>query len=142
MARLAIVKDGIVVNVIEADSSDAYAGDGTIVSGELCGGVGWSYDGRAFSPPPSPPAAPQPIIPGDIFLDRLTDAEYANVMARAEARDASGMLVDASLARWIEMLRMRGMLDVAGSTAQKAKAGLIARGVFTPERADIVFAPR
>jgi hypothetical protein len=78
------------------------------------------------------PPPPRTIIDGVTFLGRVTDQEYAAVLAAARQSP--------QIARWLDILRLRGEVDVAGSTAQAAKAGLVAAGLLTPERADAIFA--
>ena len=46
---------------------------------------------------------------------------------------------NAQIARWIDILRMRGVIDVKGATAQAAKAGLVQYGLLSAERADVIF---
>jgi hypothetical protein len=82
------------------------------------------------------PSVPPPIsstMDGVTFLARVADGEYQAIAAAAAQ--------NAQIARWIEMLRLRGDIDVNGATAQAAKAGLVAAGLLTQERADAIFAP-
>lgn len=76
---------------------------------------------------------PQTVFDGAEFLGRVTDDEYAAIIAAAAQ--------NAQLARWLDIFRLRGEIDVAGTTAQAAKAGMVALGLLTQERADEVFAP-
>src|SRR5262249_34328372 len=73
------------------------------------------------------------VIDGADFLARITDEEYQAIIA------ATG--VNVQIARWVELLRLRGQVDVVGTTAQAAKAGLIAAGLLSQRRADAIFAP-
>ena len=75
---------------------------------------------------------PRTLIDGAAFLARVTDDEYAAVIAAA----AQNMQV----ARWLDIFRLRGEIDVAGATAQAAKAGFVTAGLFSAERADEIFA--
>lgn len=81
------------------------------------------------------PQAADPIRPvpieGAVFLARFTDDE----LAAAYAAEASNIQVR----RWFETLRMRGEIDITGATAAAAKAGMVALGVLTQERADETF---
>jgi hypothetical protein len=79
---------------------------------------------RAKTPPP---------MDGVTFMGRFTDAELQAIYAAA----ASSI----QLTRWIEMLRLRGEIELAGSTALAAKAALVAAGLLSQDRADAVFAP-
>ena len=63
--RLAQLQDGVVVNAIEVDPARIpdWATDWPeLVEGA---GIGWAWDGEAFTPPPGPPAelAPAPAPP-------------------------------------------------------------------------------
>lgn len=51
MMRYAIVKDGVVVNVILWDGEDDYAPDGLAVQSDEAG-IGWTYDGELHAPEP------------------------------------------------------------------------------------------
>lgn len=58
--RAHIIDGGIVVNTIEVDSLDFMPGLVAAVAGE---GIGWSYDGQTFTPPPTPPSQPPQVPP-------------------------------------------------------------------------------
>lgn len=79
---------------------------------------------------PTPPLIN--IFDGAEFLARLTDAEYGAILA------AAGQSVQ--LARWLDIFRLRGEIDVTGATAQAAKAGLVGAKLLTQARADVIFA--
>lgn len=78
---------------------------------------------------PTPTAA---AIDGVTFLARFTDDEYLAITAAGRTNGQIG--------KWIEMLRLRGEIDVSGTTAQAAKTGVVAAGLLTQERADEIFA--
>lgn len=82
-----------------------------------------------------PPCIPPSPIDGAIFLGRFTDDELTAIYAHAASPK------NIQVMRWIDMLRMRGEIDVNGTTAQAAKAGLVAAGLVAQQRADEVFAP-
>ena len=73
------------------------------------------------------------VVDGLVFLNRVNDTEYAAITAAGRS--------NAQIGRWIDMLRLLGSIDVNGTTAIQAKAGLVAAGLLTQERADIIFAP-
>lgn len=53
--RYAIIKDGVVDNVIVWDEETSYHTDGELVSLDgITAGVGWTYDGSTFIQPPEP----------------------------------------------------------------------------------------
>lgn len=72
------------------------------------------------------------IFDGADFLSRLTDEEYGAILEAAKT--------SVQLARWLDIFRLRGEIDVTSVTAQAAKAGLVASNLLTQERANIVFA--
>lgn len=80
------------------------------------------------------PDAPVKVsyLDGATFLARVTDEEYGAIVA------AAGQHVQ--LARWLDIFRLRGEIDVAGTTALAAKAGMVALGLITKQRADQIFA--
>lgn len=75
---------------------------------------------------------PQPnIVDGTTFLGRVTNEEYLTVV---EAGRTNGQV-----GKWLELLRLRGEIDLNGATAKAAKAGLVALGLLTQRRADEIF---
>ena len=69
---------------------------------------------------------------GATFLGRVTDEEYLKIISAATS--------NIQLCRWLDIFRLRGEIDVTGTTSLAAKAGLVALGLLTQERADIIFA--
>ncbi len=134
----ALVDDaGVVINRIELEEEAAAEfrpPAGQLVADELGASViGGNWDGAQFAPPPLPAAEPVTHIDGETFLARVTDQEYAAVMAAASQ--------SATIARWIELVRIRGYVNVASAAAQAAKQGLVAAGLLTASRAEVIFAP-
>ena len=80
------------------------------------------------------PPAPTNWLRGMEFLQRFTDEEYVAVLAAADD--------DPQLMRWVDMLRMRGSIDLLSDEAVAAKAYLTGGSppLLTTERADIIFA--
>lgn len=56
--RIAVVENGIVVNLILRDEPIAEWGEVALPDDSPVG-IGWSYDGEAFAAPPAPPEEPQ-----------------------------------------------------------------------------------
>lgn len=130
--RYAVVKDGIVINTAEVeDGSDWHPGEGLTLVASASASAGWTYDGKTFFEPVVTVPA-KTVFDGADFLARLTDAEYCAILAAA-----SGSI---QIARWLDTFRLRGEIDVTGSTALSAKAGLVKAGLLTPDRADVIFA--
>ena len=99
----------------------------------VCGAnYGDSFNGYRLDAWEMDEPAPQPktVFDGASFMARVTDDEYAAITASENIQ----------VRRWLETFRLRGEIDVAGATAQAAKAGLVALGLLTQERADVVFA--
>lgn len=100
---------------------------------------GWYVNILVPEPPADPaPGGPMPpetddskFMDGAEFLASVTDQEYATILAAAQQ--------NVQIARWIEILRLRGVIDVKGRTALDAKAGLVAFGLLTAERAEVIF---
>lgn len=133
MARYLRIKDGVVQNaeVWTAEPSQ----DGFTFVQSSVGGPGWRYEEGNLIEPEPVGDAPASIDIAE-FLARVTSDEYTAVMALTVPNTPQ---FNFQVALWVEILRGRGVIDVTGSTAQAAKAGLIALGVFTQERADAVF---
>ncbi|MCF2522354.1 hypothetical protein [Bradyrhizobium sp. G127] len=87
------------------------------------------WSGSAFSKP-SPVLGPH--VDGETFLARVTDDEYASVIAAAQS--------NMQLARWLDQLRILGYVNVTSDAAMAAKAALVAAGLLTSGRADMIFA--
>lgn len=96
--------------------------DGSVAIGDI-------WNGSAFSKPANPAST---RVDGGVFLERVTDAEYAAVTAAAVG--------SVQLQRWLDQLRMLGYVDVASASAVAAKAGLVSAGLLTQDRADAIFA--
>jgi hypothetical protein len=121
-AALEATIDGVVYSEVRLDT-DGY------VSGKV---KAWMAAGHAPEPYVAP-SSPSAVIDGAVLLARVTDAEYAAIMAAAAS--------NVGIARWIELLRMKGVVDLGDPVAQAAKSGLVAAGLLTAERAEAIFAP-
>lgn len=80
---------------------------------------------------------PYRMIDGAEFLARLTEDEYGAIVS---ASMPGGSPQWRAIAKWLDIFRLRGEIDVTGATAQAAKAGLVAAGPLTSERAAVIFA--
>lgn len=127
-----INEEGVVVNVVVADT-DWQPTDGltAIVDTDGQAETGGLYQDGFFSPP-LPVYKTKSLFEGSYFLSRLTDQEYSNIISASQ--------VNSQISRWLDIFRLRGEIDVLGSTAQNAKAGLVAAGLITSDRAEIIFA--
>lgn len=131
--RKAIIENGVVTNVIDLEPDAMWTPpEGATLVDALDASTGDMWDGIQFVKSVQLAPAPKTVFDGAEFLARLTDAEYGAILA-ASAKSAQ-------LARWLDIFRLRGEIDVTGATAQAAKAGLVAAGLLTQERADVIFA--
>lgn len=133
--RKAIITNGVVTNVIDLEPDAVWAPpEGASLVDALDASTGDTWDGKQFIKPVqlTPTPVPKTVFDGADFLARLTDAEYGAILA-ASAKSVQ-------LARWLDIFRLRGEIDVTGTTALAAKAGLVAAGLLTQERADKIFA--
>lgn len=133
--RYAVVKDGMVVNAAEVESgSDWSPGEGLELILSETASVGWTWNGQTFIEPTSPSIEKtvKTLFDGADFLARITDQEYEAIL-EAAARSVQ-------LARWLDIFRLRGEIDVTGTTSLAAKAGLVSLGLLSQSRADEIFA--
>ena len=117
----AIFSPAIFSAIIEVESDAVNEGD--------------EWNGARFTPASAPV---NPIIPGDVFLARVKDAEYVAVINAASAALAIG---DPTMTRWLELVRVNGHVDTKSETAIIARAALVAAKLLTQERADLIFSP-
>lgn len=121
--RVAIVEDGVAVNVIVADSPDFLGGidvTGTSVS------VGWLYDGTTFTPPPPPPATLYSSYTVATFIEALTRDEALNFLAT--------MKTDPLLEMWYELAKARNGVDFNDEATRTNAAYLVQTGILTQDR--------
>ena len=71
--RYAIIKDGVVENVIAWDGEAAYdPGEGFEAVRTDDAQIGWTYDGEAFTPPVPAPSEAKALMPVSFWLLRLS----------------------------------------------------------------------
>lgn len=134
--KIALVNQyGVVTNMIVLDTGAKWTPpDGTTAIDGEGGAVGDMWDGEKFVAPlpPQVETIPKTVFDGADFLLRLTLDEYEAIIDAAKT--------NIKLARWLDIFRLRGIIDVTGSTALDAKDGLIEAGLLSQERADEIFA--
>ena len=123
----AIIESGVVANVIVADEWP----DGiNITDIKPRPGIGWSYDGEAFTPPPMPD--PEPVLPQPLtkleFLRRFTAEE------RIAARTAGA--VDPVIADGQELLALAEFVSLDDPDTVAYVQYLEQQGHIGPGRAD------
>lgn len=69
--RAHLIDNGVVVNTVEVDSLDVLPG---LVAARGNEGIGWSFDGHAFTAPPPPP----PVIPQSVTMRQARLALHAS----------------------------------------------------------------
>ena len=69
--RAHVVENGVVVNTVEVESLGVLPG---LVVAQGNEGIGWSFDGHAFTAPPPPP----PVIPQSVTMRQARLALHAN----------------------------------------------------------------
>ena len=85
MPAFAIVEGGVVVNVIEADAEYAASIGAIDATG---GGIGWAWDGEAFTAPePAPAPVPASVSPRQIRQALTAAGLRASVEAAVAASD-------------------------------------------------------
>lgn len=135
MARFAVIENGVVVNVTEADAQFAQ-GHGWIVAPDGVG-IGWGYDGSTFSaPPPDPPVVRPRHITVLAFRNRFTKAEKvgieiaslddptATMAARQQAAAIRASMKDSEVASYIDLDRP----DTRAGVQDLEAGGILAAG--------------
>lgn len=130
MARIAIIENGVVVNVIVADS----APNGVDVT-EIIVGPGWLYDGSTFTPPP----VVAPPLPPTLPYSRYTVATFIEALTRDEALSfLATMKTDPLLEMWYELAKARNGVDFNDEATRTNAAYLVQCGVLTQARLDVL----
>jgi hypothetical protein len=119
-ATYAVVSDGVVVNMIIIDTSAApgQAGDyvGQLVPAKDNAGIGWSWDGKKFTPPlvPEPTQAEQIAIAEQYKAGLLQTANKITADWRTEL--VLGIISDddkAKLILWMQYIKAVKAVDVS-----------------------------
>lgn len=69
--RAHVIENGVVVNTVEVESLGVLPG---LVAAQGNEGIGWSFDGHAFTAPPPPP----PVIPQSVTMRQARLALHAS----------------------------------------------------------------
>ena len=125
MKELAVINDGKVSNIILWDGSNPdffKAVDGQII--ELPDGVktciGWEYDGKTFSPAPTPETDKDQLIHAALLekQGRISSANYTMNSKQWPGKAAIGRLKDDELAKynvWLDYLDALYAVDVSNA---------------------------
>ena len=134
MTRFAVVdSENKVANVVIGDAPLNIEGqwiDLTGVNPEP--GIGWSYEGGVFAPPPPPPAPPAlpPIITKIAMLTRLTDAEYVGILAAAKT--------DIEVEGWLGRFNAASTINLDDQRTKDGMALLVTENLLTQARATAI----
>ena len=131
MSRIiAIIENGTVVNAIVADSWP----DGIDITDITPRpGIGWSYDGQAFTAPPAPPPPePQPVQTTPYmshfgFLSRLTPQQRLSIRERT---DKTSPLYDPILDDAMFLFNSAERIDVTLTTTQNLVGYMAQQGLI------------
>ena len=125
--------DGIVSNMVVAEEAMNIDGLWVCVDGlSPAPGIGWSYDGSAFAPPPAPPApAPQPpIITKIAMITRFTDDEFTGVLAASKT--------DVEVEGWYARFMAASVINLEDQRTIDGINMLVSKNLLTPARATAI----
>lgn len=129
------IRDGVVVNRAVAHEPlppDWFPEGETWIETEEAQ-IGWSHDGKDFTPPPPPEPEPPAavIISYGAFRALWTDDELAALFAAKKN--------DWRVEDYCALAAAQNAVNLSGETAAEAKALFVAIGVLSEERADVIF---
>lgn len=128
--QFAIIENGIVANAILAD---AWPDGIDITDLDPRPAPGWLFDGQAFSRPADAGPPARDFIPYAEFVDSWTPDELTAFYAQRRTQPA--------LEAFETLLQAIGGVRLGSAKAEAGKAALVALGILTQERADVLFSP-
>lgn len=153
MSRIALIRNNVVENVIEADIAFALSlGFDAAVESESAS-IGWQYNGGEFIAPPTPdpqpeapasPDGPGPFLSNYAFDMRYTLPERIAIKRLADQRNPDGSYTDTALAVQVNVERAQKakFVNTQLEATRKGVMQFVELGVLTQERAlDILDAP-
>ena len=125
--------DGIVSNMVVSD--EAMNLDGVWINVDNVSpqpGIGWSYDGSTFAPPPAPPAPPPqpPIISKIAMITRFTDDEFTGVLAASKT--------DVEVEGWYARFMAASVINLEDQRTIDGINMLVSKNLLTPARATAI----
>lgn len=154
MSRIALIKNNLVENVIEADMELALSLGYDAAVESASAGIGWLYDGGEFiAPAPTPQPEPEPSANPDgdgpflsnyAFDMRYTLPERIAIKRLADQRNPDGSYTDTALAVQVNVERAQKAKFVNTQRAETRNGVMqfVALGVLTQARAlEILDAP-
>lgn len=127
----AVIKNGIVTNMIVADENDINSiaipeGLSVGIGWKLSVGIGWNFDGQTFTPSTTPPVKVYLRYTYSGFIDALTREEAIAILVGAKT--------DPLLEMFIEIARARSSVNFNDVATRDSAPYLIQAGVLTTER--------
>lgn len=149
MSRIALIRDGVVENVIEADMEFALSLGFDAAVESASAGIGWQYSGGEFiapvpAPQPEPepepnanPGGPGPFLSNYAFDMRYTLPERIAIKRLADQRNPDGSYTDTALAVQVNVERAQKAKFVNPQRAETRNGVMqfVALGVLTEARA-------
>ena len=138
---VAIVESGVVVNCIVADE---WPGGVRIEHLDPRPGIGWAYDGQAFTAPPAPPPEPETPRPRHItrlaFMQRITMSEHvaielASIHDPAQEKFAPDNVQAATLRKMLQLVNAANWIDLDRPDTRSMVMQLEQFGLLAPGRA-------
>ncbi len=127
--RFAIITFGAVENVaISDDPLDTNWIDLTDIDTQP--GIGWSYQGGQFTPPPAPPPEPRIITKVAMLTRRLTQAEFVGILVAAKT--------DPAIEAWKYVFDAASQVDLDSQNTRDGMALLVSKKLLTRARATAI----
>lgn len=123
-APRAVIRDGVVVNIVMADESDA---NSVAIPTGVSVGIGWLYDGQTFTAPSSMPSIRSTYTVA-AFIEALTRDEALALLAAIK--------VDPLLEMWYELAKARNLIDFNDADTFANAPYLVQANVLTQARLD------
>ena len=121
MQNYALIKNGVVENVVIWDEHGDIFDDYTVVNLEgLLAGIGWTYDGEKFSAPPEPEPTHDELVQKAEILKQTLISDANNYIDSNQwpSKLALGRLSDAdkqSFNEWLDYLDALGAVDISAA---------------------------
>lgn len=132
MKNLARIENGVVTNVFTVEDADVAAFPGCVDVAGAAVGKGYTYDGAAFAPPAA--SALRKVYTYATFLAACEDAEIDALLTAKRGNGAAAVKIE----RFLLKAQARDSVDCNTPVTQQAFADMVARGILTQARADIL----
>ena len=121
MQNYALIKNGVVENVVIWDEHGDIFDDYTVVNLEgLIAGIGWAYDGEKFTAPPEPEPTHDELVQKDEIHKQASISDANNYIDSNQwpSKLALGRLSDAdkqSFNEWLDYLDALDAVDISAA---------------------------